>query len=52
MKKGIVIDQTILLLIAIFVLVVMVIVYFFLTGMGGDWIDAIRQALAAGPTTP
>ncbi len=46
MKKGIVINQTILLFIAIFSLAVVIVVYIFFSDLGGDWLDAIRKSMA------
>jgi hypothetical protein len=52
MSKGIVIDQTMLLIIAVFSLIVLVIVYVFLSGLGGEWIAALQQAMAYNTPSP
>ncbi len=52
MEKAVVINQTILLIIAIFSLVVLIMVYVFVSGVGGEWIDAIRQIMAFNSPSP
>ena len=52
MDKGVIIDNTVMLIIAIATLVTLIIVYIFVSGMGGEWIEGIRQAMAFNTPSP